>query len=371
MSDKSTKDRYWLDVMLKLATPLIIGLVLAWFGFFGDQALSNITFKQESARLLAELQIKREQTESALRKDIFTQALEAFLVGEGKDQGGDVTVASMSKQLLRLELLALNFGESLSLSPLFTEMRRDLNAAMNLISESETENFGLKISGLKKRLDSLAKRVADKQISSLARRGVARKISVPLGKVGDKDFIELDCADFFLANYAYQWPEHHIASQYQVSIADYEKGGDESLTADTIAMIDEDSKDLSQIDLDGITRYLQVNVERVNYCNNSARVQIRIKDEDFNDETDQSFTLDYFNFPMVDNTRLSHSHRFAIVAEDFRFRPDKSKLELVAVIFPAEYASLRDRLGMEEVKSLLESSLLDDDDQSEDEDDVE
>jgi hypothetical protein len=70
----------------------------------------------------------------------------------------------------------------------------------------------------------------------------------------------------------------------------------------------------------------------------------------------REFRLDFLNFPKVDNTRLFDNHRFAIVMENFNSGNDPHIL-ITGVIFPAEYASLRDKPGMREVLDHLNSSL--------------
>jgi hypothetical protein len=62
---------------------------------------------------------------------------------------------------------------------------------------------------------------------------------------------------------------------------------------------------------------------------------------------------------MVDNTRLSDNHRFAIIMDDFKLKGDQPYIEIIGVVFPSEYASLRDRPGMQEARKLLESALQD------------
>lgn len=77
----------------------------------------------------------------------------------------------------------------------------------------------------------------------------------------------------------------------------------------------------------------------------------------------RSFKLDYFNFPIVDNTRLSNNHRFAIVLDELELEGSDPHMELVGIVFPSEYASLRDRTGMKEIRELLESALRNDDEE--------
>jgi len=74
---------------------------------------------------------------------------------------------------------------------------------------------------------------------------------------------------------------------------------------------------------------------------------------------ERTFTLDYFNFPAIDNTRLPNNDRFAVVLENFELGEEdqdscSSSLETSVVLFPYEYASLRDRPTMRESLQMLE-----------------
>lgn len=112
------------------------------------------------------------------------------------------------------------------------------------------------------------------------------------------------------------------------------------------------------IELNGVKRYLELGISDVNPCKKTAEIQIIIyKDNPANPEVDRTFRLDYFNFPMVDNTRLSDNQRFAIIVEAFKTWDSDPRIEIVGIIFPSEYASLRDRPGMQEARKLLEAAL--------------
>lgn len=70
---------------------------------------------ETNARLYSELTSRREESESALRKDMFTSIINSFL-------GGGAT--SLEQKVLNLELLVYNFHESLNLKPLFLHLAR-------------------------------------------------------------------------------------------------------------------------------------------------------------------------------------------------------------------------------------------------------
>ena len=377
-NDQKPKESDWIDVALKASTPITAGVVIALVGFWSNQTLSEISSREESARLVTQLQVGREQAETDLRKDIFDQALKALFntnLNDGSSQG-------LSKRLLRLEMLALNFGDSLSLAPLFKEFKRDLNYAEK-INQAKEVNFREKISGLRKRLFGLAKRVGSGQLSSLGQQGRMVNFRVPL----DQEQIDAggDCprARKLLVDHNYSWPYDEIRADalgtLQAIDASVEPSEEE--VEDMIALIREGfTRD--KLILDNRVRSIKVDISQVERCSKTVRVALTVSRDlaskgspgnvqqagDMEgeegpgsiDEVAREFQLDFFNFPVVDNTRLSHNHRFAIVMEEFRAKrldEDEPYLEISGVIFPAEYASLKDRPGMKEAMQLLQSAL--------------
>ena len=136
MSDDRPKVRGWwdyLELFLRHAAPFLTALTIALVGWFSkdfavkaqleetrrvekrSEIEKEIANEAQNYRLYTELLSKREDAESALRRDMFMAILEKFFQ-VGTSEGSK---ADMDKQLLKLEMLALNFGESLSLSPLF------------------------------------------------------------------------------------------------------------------------------------------------------------------------------------------------------------------------------------------------------------
>lgn len=367
MTDEEQKKRDWLDIWLKVLSPIVAGLLIAWAGIVGKVMLSEISSNQESARLITELQIKREQAESELRKDVFDQALSAFLL---KKQGTTGSLEDMSKQLLRLELLALNFGDSLSLSPLFSEFKKDMEGA-EPVSDKDRLNYSERKYALQKRLDSLAKRVASAQLSSIAQHGVTKEIIIPLYeyRLLSKDE-SIPCSTALFESSSFAWPDFEVLKYLGEFNNEYKPVDDEAAVR-AVRNFDEyyavmfASKGL--VELNGVKRQLELHVSDVNHCKKTAKIQIIVsKGDPANPEVNRSFTLDYFNFPMVDNTRLSDNHRFAIVMEDFNVKGDEPGIEITGVVFPSEYASLRDRPGMKEARQLLESALKREEDDSDD-----
>jgi hypothetical protein len=340
------------EIFQKALTPILAGLLIAFAGYWTERTLTRISSREESARLVTELQVKREQAESDLRKDVFDQALKALL--DENLEGGGVT--ALSKRLLKLELLALNFGDSLSLSPFFAEFKRDLNLAEPVSSEDREDHAG-EIAVLKRRLEGLAKRVASSQLSSVAQHGTPFSIRVPL----DMN-VNTSCDRMLYSQDEYKWP---------VDEAKAELAGLEEDPA-YAEMLEVETAKLGRRELDDVLRDFTLTFSEAKHCSKTARVNLSIETVAKNasaqpsdsaesgppatDILSREFRLDFFNFPKIDNTRLSDNQRFAIIMEVFNAKDDPH-LDITGVIFPAEYASLRDRPGMQEALELLQRAL--------------
>lgn len=328
-----------LNIFTKVLTPIIVGSVIGFVGYLSNKTLAEISSRQESARLITELQVKREQSESELRKDIFNQTLKTFLLENSKPD----TIQDYSKQLLRLELLALNFGDSLSLSPLFHELNRDLDQLAG------TENVK-GIEKLKKRLKSLSHRVASRQLASVSQHGKVIQVWIPLKEAMNPD----DCLIAFKDTQAYKWPDDAVKAEF-------------GSTSGLEEVLEQEILERKKVELNGIARNLSMTFSEVDVCNEQIQVSLSIDTtkRDSNDAFEivgydssvyREFSLDFFNFPKVDNTRLGSSQRFAIMIDSIYLAEDPHIL-LTSVIFPAEYASMRDAPSMDEALKMLEYSF--------------
>ncbi|MDL1952233.1 hypothetical protein FBQ97_20835 [Acidobacteria bacterium ACD] len=96
---------------------LLAALAVAGLGFFGSQFLERRQAEETRARFYSELISKREEADSALRKDMFMSIIQSFLRPES---------ASIDARIVKLELLAYNFHEGLNLKPLFVQLANDI-----------------------------------------------------------------------------------------------------------------------------------------------------------------------------------------------------------------------------------------------------
>jgi hypothetical protein len=114
-------------IILQPLGGLLTAIAVAIFGFVTSNYLrgresreaalrERMQTSDTNARLYSELTSKREESDSALRKDMFTSIINSFL-REGP--------ATLEQKMLNLELLVYNFHESLNLKPLFLHIQRE------------------------------------------------------------------------------------------------------------------------------------------------------------------------------------------------------------------------------------------------------
>lgn len=253
----------------------------------------------ENYRLYTELLSNREEAESGLRKDIFSSILKEFFHAQDSDQGQK----KIASQLLKLEILALNFGETLSLSPLFIELDNNIR----------TTNYETKFAEKdRKRLESLAKRVSQQQLAALSAGGESWDFEIPIKKV--------------INGKEYLYPEDNFESD--TTDAEHSLGDFQRTYNFIFSNADED--------------FHSIEVELVIQTLGEVKT------------VERNFDLNFFNFPMVDNTRLTNDQRFALVMTKF----GDWAIHFSAVSFPGKYSSQRDKPFLDDVLDRLQRENL-------------
>jgi hypothetical protein len=217
---------------------------------------------------------------------------------------------SLDENILQLELLAYNFHESLNLMPLFVYMDRQIAAEKNLRLKAAYRN----------RLYKMAGDVISKQISSL--EGAASRetmfITFPADSVRYKPGVSEEVA--------MDWKESKV-------FYDTVRAGNTSNFYKRVVYL----------------KALAYNVEE-----KTVKVRLDIEtslNDKFVNMVTQEFTIDYFQFPMIDNTRLSNDMRCAVVMRDFAY---PNYIEVDILYFPGSHSSLKERPYYDEVvKKLL------------------
>ena len=263
----------WLQILIIPVTTLIVG-----------QYASNWQEKESARRTYADMMNRREEAESALRKDMFQTTILPFMERKSDD---------MEASVLRLELLASNFHESLDLSPLFKDVYRTLSARKKEGSEE-----------LLKRLSIVAQEVVRGEMDAIREASTIRSGTVDL----------------------------EILKQGPVALF-----GDQSLNLPGS---------------NGPPRTFRVEVLEYDKQRNEFLVRLTVWSADSPPVMElqtKPFHLGPFDFPLINNTRLAGGDRVALTfdggAEDVA--------QIMLIYFPGSRASMKDKQYYEDMAAEL------------------
>jgi hypothetical protein len=291
-------------------------LVTLFLGFLFNNALNSRQARENQVRLYTEMMGRREEADSALRKDMFNSILGTFLIKDSKlnpDRHLDLEV-------LNLELLAYNFHESLDIGPLFKDVRR------RVPDEQDGPNMELR-----KRLEKVAQEVIERQLTTVEDKGMVEKGETSLEGVDD------------LRAYLLFGPR---------TIPDPDTPPGAGVSSLCLWMDSTDQvKHYRQFKLeitkaDPVAREVEVRLYVSKVMDQATCQQLHPGKEADNQEIDTRFWVGLFDFPMIDNTRLSHSERCAVSLTEMN--PPYS-LSVALAYFPSSRASLKDKPYYDEV----------------------
>src|SRR6185503_4120865 len=222
------------------------------------------------------------------------------------------------QQILSLELLAYNFHESLDIAPLFKDVERRIRS---VAKGPDPE--------LQRRLESVALQVIEHQLTALSDVGTVERGDALTEKI--KDF------------------QAYIMFGMR-AIPDPKVKPGEGASRLCLSM---EATDRSR-------HYRQFVLELIAYNEMAREVQVRQYvsrlltqeeckkadlDLEANREVDTNFQVGLFDFPMIDNTRLSGSERSAVSLTAL----NPNVVSLTLAYFPASRASLKDKPYYDEV----------------------
>jgi hypothetical protein len=263
---------------------LFTAFAIAVIGFKSSEFLNRRQAIETNARLYSELMSKREESESALRKDMFQTIIGSFVNASGR---GD-----LNSTVLNLELLAYNFHESLNLKPLFLDLKRRIGQES---AQARSPAVRAEYAGYMDRLERVAREIARKQVIVL--EGVGKKFDRSIDLSNDPS--------------------------------------GESLEPATLT-------------LDSLQATFGIDIVSVDRANKEMDVALSVEtpDPQLGRQTKSAtFTVSYFDFPMIDNTRLTGGDRCAIVLNGF----SAYSADITVVLFPGAYASLKEKPYYSEV----------------------
>jgi hypothetical protein len=207
-----------------------------------------------------------------------------------KPEAGDIDA-----KVLNVELLAYNFHESLNLKPLFLDLQRRIAASKDPARED-----------YRRRLQRVAREISAKQLFALEGRGASFRRSIDLDAL--------------------------------------EQAGKIGLALDS-----------ESINVEGIACEVGLRVVEVDRAQQQLRVRLEVRSAEGRDQvTDARATFDvgFYDFPMIDNTRLANSLRCAVTLAAF----SPASADLAVTCFPGEYAGIKDRPYYDEVIRKLHSA---------------
>lgn len=289
MADKQRDGWDKLAIILQSLGGFVTAAVVAMLGIVGTSYLNEKQKIDTNVRLYTELMSKREEAESALRKDMFTSIIDTFLKPQAP---------SLDVRVLNLELLAYNFHESLNLKPLFSNIDQQIRQS----TDSRKKEF-------RERLNRVAREITRKQMVILEGAGSKferkfRLANVPTSKKGLP--VELDEAVMSLED---------IEREFRIYIME----------------VNTDTQEL-RLRLEVITPEQPTSA----FGTNSVE-----------------FWVGFYDFPMIDHTRLSHDQRVAITLSNF----EDGYANITVVYFPGAYAGLKEKPYYQEVvKELLKTA---------------
>ena len=275
-----------------LAVPVTLGFVSMTY----ERAQTERQTNEARLRLYTELLSKREEADTGVRKGIFDKVIETYLKPGGQD---------LEAKLVALELLALNFNDSLDLSPLFWQLDRQI--------ELEPAK---RRAVLAKQLWRIAREVKERQIEVLEVVGDKRDASIDLEELAAAVPPLID-ADLSFPDLDPSAPKgHKLKRHFKVEIAEHDPAG----------------------------RRVWVRVGSQEAKSDSGEAKPG------GDEAKQwAFWVDTFDFPLVNFTRASKTERFTVVLR--RYDPPSAQITLV--YFPSSRSGVKDRPFLDEVISNL------------------
>jgi len=321
MTDGEKKaKRHWIEISQVVAMPIVTLVV----GYLLNSSISSSQTRDSNLRLYADMMGRREEADSALRKDMFQSILQTFVSSAPGGRGDP------ESQVLNLELLAYNFHESLDLGPLFKHVQRQLTAKAAEARDPKDQT-------LVWRLERVAEEVKERQLAAISESGSVERGELDVTRQGSDAWslgrslvrlkpgemrggatlcLSFTAADFGMAATAAPPAPHY--RQFRIEFLDFAADRREVELALAV------SRPLARAQCESIQ---ETAIERANV------------------ETEAQFWVGPFGFPMIDNTRLSRSERCSVSV----IRILDNAVTVAISYFPASRASLKDKPYYDEV----------------------
>lgn len=290
MSEEKPKKDFW-DRASILIQPLG-GLLTAFAVTYVGMTGSQMLERRQSIDTNARLYSELMSRREAAESSLRKDMFESIISSFMKPGSTD-----LSARVLNLELLAYNFHDSLNLKPLFMEVQRQVRRS----DDAERADY-------LERVNRVAREITAKQLFSLEGHGSSFRRSVDL---------------------------EALAAAGPAGIA-----------------LDPEALEVREYGVEVSLRALKVNLEQ-----QQLTVRLKITSPDGKEvlpDSRASFTVGFYDFPVIDNTRLPNGVRCAVTMSNF----SPVSADLTTVCFPGEYASLKDRPYYDEVIQNLRDATV-------------
>ena len=244
---------------------------------------------EQQFRLYTDLMSKREEAETAVRRGLFDKLVGSYLDPKPGDVG---------KRLVALELLSLNFHDSLNLSPLFWELDREIGAEPKVQRGRE----------FRAQLDRVARQVKSRQSAMLEVDGYRGTWDVDLAFVSPG-----------------QAPQSKTFATARSVAGDGESSTTMPPPQFTITVLQHDP----------------------------AYRRLFLKVDSSVQEHPLSFWLDPYDFPLTNFSRISRTERIAIMLHDYKWSGSEGGASIVLLYFPSSRSGAKDKPYIDDLVARL------------------
>jgi hypothetical protein len=292
MEDQPIKRDFWekVGMILHSSGGLLTAVTVAIISLIGSNYLKDREIKEAAYRQETQLRESKNSIYIQLtsNREAAESALRKDMFVSIIESFLDSKSTGLDERVLNLELLAYNFHESLNLKPLFMYLERQIGSSKDAHKDDYMD-----------RLNKVANEIS-------------RKEMMVLESVGQKTDRMIDLENF---------KENPGGFPLE----------DATLTLDGISR----QFSLFVLVADTKTKQIQVRMEIRTVDNETGAVEMSAPE----------FWIGYFDFPMIDNTRLPHDQRAAVVLNSF----EDGFADVTVALFPGSYASLKDKASLQEI----------------------
>ncbi len=345
----SNKKDFW-DKINAIGIPFVVALITVVGSIF-------LNLRQEEASknsMYTQLMSEQKKTENEIRKDMFKTILNSFL----DDNDRNITECVMDKidrQLLELEMISRNFHETMDINPLFRHLLQNIvrnikinysiaNKNINDLTSLTRNDCDYKFfyrefskKDFKNKSEEEKKKIIEKRIEKIKERKL-NKLNYIAQRITIKQLESLtDVAKRARLNINFSETCEDISPAKLSDNDNCDKKGIETKPVE-LAINDNGETTKRTFKISCNRSYKRWNQILIKVVTNRLESEIQADPEGGNENV-REFWLDFFDFPLIDNTYLSSKERYAVVLDSI----DDNKAQVSLLYFPASYAGFKEK----------------------------